>query len=81
MVQRYAHLAVGHLAVYADRAGLVIANDNGTKPPGVVATDSLGTNWAQSKSATPGPITDGAQVQENKGYVMVPAEGLEPPTP
>jgi hypothetical protein len=48
MVQRFAHLAVGHLVPYADTAGIVIANGN------------LGTLWAQSKSAAPEPAKESA---------------------
>jgi hypothetical protein len=60
MVQRYAHLAVGHLAAYADRAGLVSANDNRIKPPGVAANGTLGTNWAQLKNAGAEPAKERA---------------------
>ena len=52
MVRRYAHLAVTHLAPYAGKAGIVIANDNRAQAPVVGATDnSLGTNWSQASAA------------------------------
>jgi len=65
--QRYAHLAVGHLADYAGRSGPSVANDNRAKSPGIAANDQLGTLWAQAKDAAPELEKARAQVQENKG--------------
>ena len=52
MVRRYAHLAVAHLAPYAGKAGIVIANAVGAKAPVVSANDNpVGTNWSHQLRA------------------------------
>jgi integrase len=51
MVRRYAHLAVGHLAPYAGKAGVVVANADGAGAPAAAANDNAGTNWSHQLRA------------------------------
>ena len=74
MVRRYAHFAVGHLAAYADRAGLVAVNDNRIRTPRVTVNDNLGTNWSHQVGVQIGADRKSARdICGGQG-------GIEPPT-
>jgi hypothetical protein len=80
MVRRYAHLATDHLAAYASKVGIVVANDNRPNAPAIAANDT------GHKLGTVGKGRVALDVEQRlsprkQGNLLVPAEGLEPPTP
>jgi len=76
MVRRYAHLAVSHLAPYASRAGLLIANDGRTE----TRPSPRPRVWAQIGHSAWYLKTGPTVSPRIEGKFMVARGGIEPPT-